>query len=168
MAKNEVVYKFETREQYLAALDQVMPAKYIQTRDLGQGRKHVYLPSPIKEAIADDVFHFWTVIDENYINIANEIICTVKLNFMPNYPGAEDLVCTGTAARPIQMDAKTTVAQFPGKKKKNALEMDTPAVRIEAISNALGTLGNIFGRSLGRKLNQNTPLTPDFKIRKHE
>jgi hypothetical protein len=165
--EQKVNYKFKTREEYLAALDSVMPDTYIQTRDIGGGKKHIYLPQAIKEAIADDIFHFWNVQNENYTLIANELLCTVKLTFMPNYPEADEVYCTGTAAIPIQMDSGSNVMDFPEKKKKNALEYNAPAVRTEAIGSALNTLGNIFGRNLGRKLNKDQTLANDFKIRKH-
>jgi len=161
-------YKFKNRAEYIAALDSIMPKEYEQTRDVGNGSTHRYYPQAIKEAIADDLFHQWNVINEQYINIANEMLCTVKLLIIPNYPGAQEFMCTGSAATPIQMDSGAKVTDFPHKKKKNALEYNTPSVRSEAIGNALGTLGNIFGRNLNRKLNSKQNLSSEFTIRKHD
>ena len=167
--ENKVVetYKFPNRLAYLKALDSCMPDDYIQIRDLGGGRKSRYLPAPIKEAIADEFFFYWNVIDEDYSIIANEILCTVKLVYMPNYPSADEMICTGSAATPIQMESYSKVGEFPAKKKLNALEYNVPSVRTEAISNALGSLGNIFGRSLGRKFSKDRPVPNNFSIRKH-
>lgn len=163
----ELNYKFSTREAYLKALDSVMPDNYIQKRDLGGGKVSKYLPAPIKEAIADDFFIYWNVVDEKYQLIANELICTVKLVFLPSYPGSDELFCTGTAAVPVQMDAGAKIIDFPAKKKTNALEYNVPGVRTEAMSKALETLGNIFGRNISRKINKNTDLPNNFKIRNH-
>jgi len=163
----EQVFKFSNREEYLRALDSVMPQDYVQSRDLPTGKQE-YLPVPIQEAIADDIFHYWNVTDEKYIVIANELVCTVKITYMPGYPEAEELYCTGTAAGPIQMDAGSKITDFPAKKKPNALEYNLPARRSAAIGCALETLGNLFGRSLGRKISDKKPLANDFKIRNHQ
>jgi len=160
-------YRFENRNAYIKALDSVLPNNYIQERDLGGRRKHRYLPSPIKEAIADDFFHEWNVVEEKYSLICNEVVCTVKLKYMPNFPDAIEQYCTGSSSVPVQMDLGATVRDFPIKKKLNALEYNIPAVRTEAVSNALGGLGNIFGRNLSRKIGTQE-LDSKFTIRKHE
>lgn len=157
-------YKYKTREEYLTVLDSILPDNYIVKRDIGSGKTHTYIPVAIKQAIADDIFHQWNIIDENYFNMINEIVCTVKIQYMPNYPGADFLFCTGSAAVPIQTDSGSSISNFPNSKKKNALEYNIPGVRQEACGNALETLGNIFGRSLNRKIGK-LKLSADFKIR---
>jgi len=161
-------YKFATRELYLKALDSVLPDQFVQERSTGSGSVHRYYPFAIKEAVADDLFQNWNVTDENYIVIANEIVCTVRLTYVPSYPDAPELMCTGSAATPIQMNSGAKVTDFPQQKKLNALEYNLPSVRSEAISCALGGLGNVFGRNLSRKLNQKQSLPSNFTIRKHD
>ncbi len=161
------LYKFKNRDEYIKALDSVMPDTFIQSRDVGS-TKHRYIPAAIKEAIADDLFHYWNITDEKYTIIVNELICTVKITFIPSYPSADEIFCTGSAAIPIQMDANSKITDFPAKKKTNALEYNLPSVRSEAISKALGTLGNIFGRNLSRKLNKKQNIADGFTIRSHE
>lgn len=164
MQEKKENFRFSNREEYLVALDSVMPMEYVQTRDLPTG-KQLYLPIPIQESIADDIFHYWNVTDEKYIVIANELVCTVRITYMPSYPGADELFCTGSASKAIQMDAKAKVSDFPALKKSNALEYCLPASRSAAIGCALNSLGNLFGRNLGRKISNDKHLANDFKIR---
>lgn len=159
-------FKFKTREEYLTVLDSVLPDNYIVKRDIG-GKSHKYIPIPIKQAMADNLFHQWNVIDENYNIMINELICTIKMQYTPGYTNAEICFCTGSASVPIQMDSGAKMHDFPAMKKKNALEYNLPGVRQEAIGNALETLGNIFGRSLNRKIGKFV-LEPNFKIRSFE
>ena len=149
------IYRFKNRVEYIKALDKILPDKFVQGRDIGNGKTHCYYPIGIKEAVADDIFLEWNVNDEKYNELRGMLICTIKLNYTPSYPGAEELFCTGSAAVLIQ-------------DKKNALEYQLPAVESEAVGRALGKLGNIFGRNLSRKLNKNVALPPDYTIRKHE
>ena len=74
----KIKYSFQNREEYIKALDSVMPEKWISKRSLGGGKTHRYLPIAIKDAIADDLFLEWNIIDEQFINLHNELICTVK------------------------------------------------------------------------------------------
>lgn len=165
--EQEVKYKFSNREEYVRALDSVMPSQFIKTRQAGQETSE-YLPIPIQEAIADDIFFEWNVTDERYQVIANELGCTVRITYTPSYPGAPELYCTGTAFGAIQMDSNSNVSDFPAKKKVNALEYCAPARRSAAIGCALNSLGNIFGRNLGRKISKNEKLSRDFRIRIHD
>lgn len=155
------IYRFKSRNEYIKALDMVLPVDFEKTRDLPTG-KHKYYPIEVQEALADDLFHEWNVTDEDYSVIANELLCTIRLTFTPSYPGAQERFCTGTASIPIQMDSKALITDFPAKKKPNALQYNAPAVREMAIGNALQSLGNIFGRNLARKTQSN------FTIRIHE
>ena len=163
-------YRYKDREEYLDVLNSVLPEKFIKTRDLGSGRISKYVPVPIQESMADILFREWNVIDESYTVIINELLCTVKLTFTPDYPGAEEQFCTGSAATAIQMMAQSKVTDFPAKKITNALEYNTPSVRKKAISDALETLGNIFGRnayrSVGKEGNgKQIILESDFSFR---
>src|SRR6056297_1303291 len=157
-------YQFKNRQEYLKALDSVMPEKYHQNRKLGGGRTQKYLPIPIQEAVADMVFQEWNVVDETYQIFINEVHCTVKLIYTPSYPGAEERFCTGSASKPIQMSSGSKISDFPGSKIQNALEYNTPSVKKTAIGNALEGLGNIFGRNIGRKI-EGQELPANFKLR---
>lgn len=162
--KEEVIeHNFKNMQAYLLALNTPLPETYKKSRDIPTG-KHYYYPAPIKEATADAMFHYWNVIDEKYSLLANELLCTVTLQYMPDYPGAFEQTCTGSAAVPVQMDANANVADFPAKKKKNALEYNVPSVRSEAIGNALNGLGNCFGRNVGRKISKDELMPEDFNM----
>lgn len=161
----EEKYTFADREAYLAALDSVLPASYIQSRELGGGKIHKYYPLAIQQAVADAIFQYWNVIDCQYVVIANEIVATVKIIYMPSYPGASEYVCSGSAASPIQMTSGSSVTDFPAKKISNALEYNVPSVRSRAVGNALNDLGNVFGRNIERKINKTQSLEPTFSLR---
>ena len=140
----------KNREEYVDALNSILPESYVQKRDVPTGT-YLYLPAFLKESIADMLFEFWNVTKEDYALLVNELVCTVEVTYKPDYDGAPILKCTGSAAIPVQMNRGSVPSKFPIGKKTNALEYNMPAVRIEAISNALGSLGNIFGRNLSRK-----------------
>ena len=104
---------------------------------LGGGKNHIYLPLFILEANADLCFKNWQVVNEDYMAIQGGVMCTVKIQALPDFPNAEYITFTGTAGIPF----KTT---------KNAIEFDVPNARERSIGKAFQTLGNIFGRSLNR------------------
>ena len=145
-------YRFASRKEYANALDSVVFKDNIQSRDLGNGKKHRYFPIPLKEAFADYVFQTWNVTKENYMELGNMFACTVSIIYIPDYPGADEILCTGSAAV-LKNSAK------------NNLEFQLPGVRSEAIGNALTSLGNVFGRNLSRKLNKDTNIEDAFSIR---
>lgn len=150
----EEEYRFENRKAYAKGLDSVILQKNVQERDLDKAgkKKHRYLPIPIKDAIADYMFSYWNVIDEKYVILDNMLVCTIKLVYVPDYPEADELFCTGSAAVLIQSA-------------KNSLEYQLPAVRSESIGNAFGSLGNIFGRNLARVLKKGTDIPDAFSLR---
>ena len=168
LMENKEQYEFPNRQEYIKALDSVLPDNYIMTRKLGGSRTAKYLPIPIQESMADKMFQEWNVIDEKYEILVNEVICTVKIAYTPAYPGANEQFCTGSGCIPIQMEKGSSVKDFPTKKIQNAMEYNVPSAKKRAIGNALEGLGNIFGRNIGRKLDKNTELPSNFKIRKHD
>lgn len=149
----EAKFKFPNRERYLETLDSILPESYIQTRKHGANSTKYY-PAAIKQSVADDIFHYWNVVDENYFFIDGQIACTVKLLYMPNYPNAEEHYCTGSAGAPLGEAGNST-------------EYKVPSTRMEAIANALQTLGNIFGRNLHRQIAKGVKLPTNYTIRKH-
>lgn len=162
--QQEITFNFTDRAAYLESLDSALPEKFYETRKLGTGKTATYLPFAYQEAMADKMFLYWNITNEEYTQILNEIICVVRITYTPSYPGAEELYCTGAAAHPIQMDAGAKPNEIGTKKKPNALEYCLPAARSAAISKALESLGNIFGRNLNRTIGENT-LAPNFKFR---
>lgn len=151
-------YRYKDFESYKVALSTPPPPAILKERSLGGNKTTTYEPIEVKQSFADVFFREWNVVDEKYFNILNEIVCTTKINALPDYPGADFITFTGSASKPIQIDAGTKTIpafkpfEFPKGKKANALEYCLPAVRSEAIGNAFETLGNIFGRSLGRSV----------------
>jgi hypothetical protein len=145
-------YRYADVEEFKTVICAAPQEAWMKVRELGGGKSTSYEPIEIKEALADRVFRVWEVSDEKYMNVLNEIVCTVKITAVPDYPGAEHMLFTGSASKPVQCDKGAVVHEFPKGKKANALEYCLPAVRSEAIANALETLGNLFGRNVGRKV----------------
>lgn len=158
-----VLYRYKDFEAYKIALAKAPLSEWILTRSLGGGKSSTYMPIEISEALADMFFRTWEVRDEKYMNVLNEIVSTVKINALPDYPGADYITFSGSASKPVQCDAKSEVYLFPKGKKTNALEYCLPAVRSDAIGNALETLGNVFGRNLSRKADNNFGFNLSYK-----
>lgn len=151
----ETVFQFKTEEDYKMALRASPAGSWVKERSLGGKKTSKYISLFIQEAIADKIFQQWDVIDEKYQIVVNEIICTVKIQYQPSYPGADIRFCTGSGAKPIQCDSNSVPSLFPKGKKTNALEYNTGASRSAAMSNAFTTLGNVFGRNLNRETSNN-------------
>ena len=156
-------YRFKDIEEFKLALCATPSKQWLQERALGGGKVASYEPIEIKEALADRMFRSWEVSEEKYMNVLNEIVCTVKIIAMPDYPDAEHMSFTGSASKPVQCDKGAIVHEFPKGKKANALEYCLPAVRSEAIGNALETLGNLFGRNVGRRVSNDFGFDLKYK-----
>lgn len=150
--KVKQVFQFKDRESWIQALQNEPNEGWVKERVLGGGKTSHYVPLPIQQALADKFFRECDVIEEKYQVIVNEILCTVKICILPDYPDSEHRYITGTAAKPIQQDQGSFASSFPNAKKPNALEYNAPASRSAAISNAFTTFGNIFGRNLSREI----------------
>jgi hypothetical protein len=146
---NETKHTFASLQAYKEALDKSPNSSWIKKRSLG-AKSSTYIPIEVKQALSDRFFDEVHIVEEKYQVIFNEILCTVKLMLLPSYPNSDYITITGTGAVPIQSDSGSPIEKFPRGKKKNAVEYCAPKARTAAISNALTTIGNIFGRNLGR------------------
>jgi hypothetical protein len=155
-------FAFADLKTYKSALEKAPSKKWVKSRSLGGNKTSNYIPLYIQQALAEKFFREFYVVEEKYNVIANEILCTVKLQIVPDFPYADTIFPTGTAAKPIQQDSGISASSFPTGKKINALEYNAPAARSAAISNALTSIGNIFGRNLNREANN------DFTIKGKE
>jgi hypothetical protein len=155
--KNEIekVYKFKNHEDWKREQQLEPNSSWVKERKLGGSRKSLYVPLPIQQALADMFFREFDVFEEKYTLVVNEILCTVRISVLPDYPNSEHRIISGTAAKPIQQDSLSSASSFPNGKKTNAMEYNSPASRGAAISNALTTFANIFGRNLGRDVKNN-------------
>ena len=146
----EEIYKFPNRQSWKNALDNAPNDAWVHSRQLGGNRKSIYIPIQFQQALSDILFSECDVYDEKYTLIANEIVCTVKIQILPSYPNSEHRTISGTGAKPVQCKSGSFPESFPKGKISNALEYNAPAARTAAISNAFTTFGNVFGRNLGR------------------
>jgi len=153
-------YRFKDEEAYKSTLNLAPDSKFIKNRDLGGGRKSKYLPLFEQQAIADFFFDNWNIIQEDSKLVVNEIVVTVKIQYQPSYPGADIYFATGSASKAVQASKGSDVSLFPKGKLTNSLEYCLPAARAAAISNALTSLGNIFGRNLNRDTQNNYSKQP--------
>ena len=157
----EKKFQFENHESWTQQLQPEPNPSWIKTRDLGAGKKSTYIPLPIQQALADKFFREFDVFEENYQLIANEILATVRISILPDYPHSDHRIISGTAAKPIQQNQGTPASSFPQGKKTNGLEYNAPAARASAISNALTTFANVFGRNLSRDIKNNFSFIKD-------
>ena len=100
-------YRFKDQQEYKEFLDQKPLDEWLQLRDLGEGQKHIYLPLFIQEANADFVFKEWQVIDETFMGMQGGVLCTVKIQALPDYPGSDYITFTGTAGIMFKTAKKT-------------------------------------------------------------
>ena len=156
-------YRYKDIEEFKLALSANPSVKWMKDRNIGGGKSATYEPIEIKEALADRVFRSWEVCEEKYMNVLNEIVCTVKIIALPDYPGSDHMSFTGSASKPVQCDSGVKAEEFPKGKKANALEYCLPAVRSEAIGNALETLGNLFGRNVARSVSNDFGFDLKYK-----
>ena len=138
----EEKYLFENFEEYRNYLNEAPLEKWIQNRSLGK-KNHQFLPLFIMQGNADLIFREWQVIEEKPLSVSNGVAFTVKIAAVPDYPGAETIYFTGSAA-----------VQFKGA--SNHIEFDLPNARERAVGKAFATLGNIFGRNLNRTYKVNS------------
>lgn len=156
-------HNFKDRESWQTALNKAPNPSLIKKRSLGGGKTSTYLPIEYQQALQDVFFDEFDVIDEKYQVVLNELITVVKCHGLPSYPNAEPRIFTGSSSTAIQCDSGAKAHLFPKGKKTNALEYNLPKGRTTAISKALETIGNIFGRNLGRAVEANYNMTDRIK-----
>ncbi|AGF91629.1 hypothetical protein Phi47:1_gp41 [Cellulophaga phage phi47:1] len=155
-------HNFNSKKAWQKALNAAPSGGWIKERTLGGAKKSTYLPIQYQQALQDIFFDAFDVIDARSELVVNEIVVHVKCQGLPSYPNAEYRYFSGLGSKPVQCDSGASVAKFPLGKKTNALEYNLPAARTAAISNALSTIGNIFGRNLGRA------ISSDYNLSKNE
>ena len=103
--KNAVMeeYNFPDFQSYRDYLDEAPDKSWLQIRELGSNKKHLFIPLFIIEASADICFREWYVVDETFMSIQNGVASTVKIQSLPDYPGADWITFTGTAAIPFRL-----------------------------------------------------------------
>jgi len=146
----EEKYRYKDFEAFKIALTKKPPASMLKSRGLGGGKTTNYQPIEVTEALADMMFRDWSITDEKYMNVLNEIVCTVKITALPDYPGSDFITLTGSASKPITCKKGSFAEQFPVGKLTNSLQYTLPAVRSDAIGCAFETKGNLFGRNVSR------------------
>ena len=159
-------YRYKDLEAYKLALAMPPPKGLQSSRSIGGGKKSEYESIEVQEAFADNFFREWQVVDEKYMNVLNEIVCTVKIQALPDYPGSDYISFSGSASSAIQTDKGSKAEEFPKGKKLNALEYCLPKARSGAIGCALETLGNIFGRNMNRKVSNDFSFGVAYKEEK--
>jgi hypothetical protein len=145
----EEYFHFKDYKEWFEALQEAPNPTWIKKRALGS-KESRYMPIFLQTALADLFFKEFDVVEEKWGVVVNEIVFTVKIQFLPSYPFSEHRYMTGTGAKPIQQSSGNPASLFPEAKLTNACEYNAPSARTAAISNALTTFANIFGRNLGR------------------
>ena len=145
-------FNFKDKESWRTAINAEPNSSWIKERGIGRGKKVPYVPIEVKQSLQDVFFDEFDVVDAKFEVIVNEIICTVKISALPSYPNSEYRNISGSASKPIQCSSGSSPNKFPLGKITNSLEYNLPAVRSSAISNALETIGNVFGRNVARSV----------------
>lgn len=148
----EQKHSFKNAQEYQKALSAAPNSNWIEERSLGSGRKSIYMPTEHKESLIDIFFDEFNIIDLKFEMVVNEIMCVLKIQYLPSYPNADYRTSCGVAAKAIQCKANSIAYRFPRGKITNALEYNSPAAKTAAIGNALSSIGNVFGRNLNRKV----------------
>lgn len=148
-------FRYKSLEDFKRAINESPKKEWIRERDIGGGKKHKYLPIFVQQAIADVVFREFNIVDERFQVIVNEVVVTVKIQALPDYPHADIVFLTGSSSIPIQQDQGVSASKFPLGKKTNALQYNLPGAISSAIGNALEKYGNVFGRNVQRKVADN-------------
>lgn len=159
----EEITNFPDKASWDEALNKAPKDGWTQTRDLGGGRKSLYMPLTIQEALADVFFSEINTIGIDTKIVVNEIIVTVKLSVLPSYPNSEYITLMGISSKAIQMKSGGIAASFPKNKVTNALEYIAPAAKSSAISNAFSSYKNVFGKNLNRDVSSNYSLNSSKK-----
>lgn len=157
MEENEVkeYYHFADYKEWMEQLQEAPDDSWVETRDLGGTKKSKFIPLWRQEAVADLMFKEFDIVEEKYTPIVNELLCTVKIQFLPSYPHAEYRYMTGSGAKIIQQKSGSAAWEYPEGKIANSVEYNAPASRAAAKSNALTSFANLFGKNLNRKTADN-------------
>ena len=141
-------------EKFTSVLNLTPAANKVKSR---QGIQ--YLPISAIESDLDRLFAgLWQVKNLNYKIVANEILLTLDLEVF--HPVAKVwLTRAGVGACMIRQRSGAQISDINAKL-KNALVMDLPHAKAEAIKNAAKSLGAIFGRNLARKASDTTDYKP--------
>lgn len=118
-----------------------------------------YLPISAVEAELDRLFMgLWQTSGLNWQIVANEIVVSIELCVF--HPVAKTwLTRQGVGACMIRQRSGAQIDDINAKL-KNALEMDLPHAKADAIKNAAKSFGDLFGRNLTRKDNDKTDYKP--------
>lgn len=140
-------------EKFSKGLNIAPPKSIIKER---QGIK--YIPISAIETNLDRMFTgLWQTKNMQWKLIANEIVVSLELHVF--HPIAKVWLCRcGVGAAQMRMRSGSKITDIDSKI-KNALEMDVPHAKADALKNAAKSFGNLFGRNIGRPEKQVTNYT---------
>ena len=132
-------------EKFTSGLNSPPPANMIKTR---QNVK--YLPISSIESGLDTMFTgLWKTTNMEWKVVVNEIVVSLELHVF--HPIAKVwLSRCGVGSAQIRQKSGSNIQDINAKI-KNALEMDIPHAKADAIKNAAKSFGKRFGRDLARK-----------------
>jgi hypothetical protein len=110
-----------------------------------------YIPISEIENQLDTIFlGQWQSEITQTIIVGNEIVMNVKVGVL--HPITKEWIWrAGTGAAMIRQKSGSKISDIDGKI-PNAVEMDAPHAKADAIKNAVQSLGDFFGRNLRRKI----------------
>lgn len=156
MTKSTDLVKFMSEERAVELKDQgelreVLnnnpPSNWVEKHPFASGV--VYLPIGKVEHLLDVLFLEWRVEVLSIAQLAQSILCTVRVHYKNPISG-EWSFHDGVGAVPLKTDKGFSAADL-AHIKSDAVMTGAPAAKSFAVKDAAEHLGDLFGRSLNRK-----------------
>jgi hypothetical protein len=146
--RNDTTLAIRSEENLLNAfLNEEPEPKWILLNKYAGNSK--YIPVARLEWLMTKTFVRWYTEVLSVNLIANSVAVTVRVHYL--HPITAEWCWTdGVGASRIQVNEGSAATDF-GSMKANAIEMGLPKAKTEAIKDAIGDLGRLFGRDLNRK-----------------
>ncbi len=135
------------RDVFKAVINQNPPKQWIKNHPIAKGVK--YLPIDKVELTLDTLFEEWRVEIKSIAQLAQSIVCTVRLHYKDPIT-SEWSFQDGVGATPLKTNKGSSAADLSNIK-NDAVATGAPSAKAFAIKDAADHIGNLFGRNINRK-----------------
>lgn len=170
VAEKKELQQITAEDQYTLAMEKFLVFMSRQPSKIKKRQNIEYLTISEMENLLDTIFlgQWQTEITQTII-VGNEIVMNVKVGIL--HPITKQwLWRAGTGAAMIRQNKGAKISDIDSKI-MNAVEMDAPHAKADAIKNAVKSFGDIFGRNLMRKkedVSNYIPIHTPKITKKHE
>ena len=163
LMKQEIESEFIIRiEQFQRVLN-----RQPETTKKDQKKGIIYISISEIETQLDKLFMgHWQTRNLQMMVVGNELVATIELGVL--HPVSKEWIWrSGAGACMIRQTSGAKISDIDSKI-KNAVEMDAPHAKAQAVKNAALSLGDFFGRNIRRKSEDVSTYTPIYtpKIQK--